>query len=271
MYKIILFGASSGSDKVIKMLDFNKCVVIAYIDNDKDKQFSKKNNVDILAPKDILNMDYDYIILTNQHYKEMKKQLICMNVNEKSIIEKPSQLFKYDFNNFAPINTKFTIISDDCFGGYTYNLLGVKYYSPFIWTFIENDDYIKLLERFDYYMEKNLIFVDSKYDYPVAKLYDVTIRFMHCENQEEAKMGWYKRIKRINRDSLYIKMTCDDENIIKRFDKLAFSNKVCFTYHCYSKYKSCVWLKDFQSTKPTCSNNALTTFYDYFDIHKWIK
>jgi uncharacterized protein (DUF1919 family) len=270
MYRIILFGAASGSDKIMKMLDFTKCVIIAYIDNDITKHHSKKNNIDILLPEEIINVDYDYIILTSQHYKQMKKQLIELNVDEKIIIEKPSQLYKYDFNNFKSINTKFTIISDDCFGGYVYNLLGVEYSSPFLWTYIENDDYITLLENYDNYIQKELIFINSKYNYPTAKLGDATIQFMHCENEHEAKQCWYKRIKRMN-SNLYVKMTCDNEDIIKRFNKLPFKNKVCFTYNCYDNYESCVWIKDFKSIEPTCNSNVLTTFLDHFDIYKWIK
>jgi uncharacterized protein (DUF1919 family) len=270
MYKIVLFGAASGSDKVIKMLNLSKCNIIAYIDNDSLKYGSKRNNIEIHSPFKLLELQFDYIILTNQHYKYMKNQLIDMGIDNKCIIEKPSQLYKYEFNNFKKTDTKFSIISDDCFGGYVYNMLGIKYSSPFIWTLIENKDYIKFLENYKYYMNKKLIFIDSKYNYPIAKLGDIIIKFIHCEDENEAKNGWNKRSKRIC-NNLYIKMTCDDEKIIKRFDELPFNNKVCFTYHCYNQYRSCVWLKDIQNVNPMCRNNGLTIFYKYFDVYKWIK
>lgn len=46
---------------------------------------------------------------------------------------------------------------------------------------------MKFLERLDYYLKQPLVEVKSDKDYPVAKLDDITIYFMHYSSFDEAK------------------------------------------------------------------------------------
>ena len=97
-------------------------------------------------------------------------------------------------------NRNFTIVSNNCWGGYVYQEFGLRYNTPFIGLFIYAEDYIKLLKNFRYYMNQELKFIDiskSKYirdvksrkdrrdDYPVGILEDIELHFLHYNSEIE--------------------------------------------------------------------------------------
>lgn len=141
----------------------------------------------------------------------------------------------------------FTIISNNCWGGIVYQYFGIQYSTPTIGLFMMDDDYIKFLENLDYYLAQPLYFIphlESKYNeqlslettakdnYPIALLDDIEVHFLHYESSEEAQRKWDYRKKRINKERLLIKMSqrsSSDLDILERFKKLSFNNKICFT------------------------------------------
>lgn len=115
---------------------------------------------------------------------------------------------------------EFSIVSDNCWGGFVYQHFGLKYRSPFVGLFIFSDDYIKLISKLEFYMSKNLVFIehsesiyakeikDTIVYYPIARLVDIEIHFLHYKDNYEAETKWNKRKLRINYDNIIIKM-CD--------------------------------------------------------------
>ena len=144
-------------------------------------------------------------------------------------------------------STDFTIISNNCWGGIVYQYFGLKYTSPTIGLFIMDDDYIKFLERLDYYLSLPLQFItmdQSRYRekltsestakayYPIAHLDDIEIHFLHYHSEDEARTKWEYRKKRINKERLFIKMSqrsANNRSILDRFAALPYKNKICFT------------------------------------------
>lgn len=144
-------------------------------------------------------------------------------------------------------HTDFSIISNNCWGELVYQHFGLKYTTPTVGLFIMDDDYIKFLERLDYYLQQPLRFIKkeqsrykerltsestAKEDYPIALLDDVEIHFLHYHTIEEAREKWENRKLRINRDRLIVKMSqrfIHGEEILERFSKLPYKNKICFT------------------------------------------
>ena len=55
-----------------------------------------------------------------------------------------------------------TIISNNCWAGIVSQYLGIKYYTPTIGLYFFAEEYIKFLERFDYYIEQKLKIIDTK-------------------------------------------------------------------------------------------------------------
>ncbi|WP_062108634.1 DUF1919 domain-containing protein [Bacillus niameyensis] len=164
-------------------------------------------------------------------------------------------------------NRDFTIISDNCWGGFVYQNYNLSYKSPFVGLFIFSPDYLELLEDLEEYLKKKIIFISptrSKYQevlledntfgkYPIGLLGgEVEIHFLHYKDEKEALQKWEYRIKRINYDNLIIKFADRDLSsyeLIERFDKLPFSNKICFTAKDYPEFKSVVHLKKFTGEK----------------------
>jgi hypothetical protein len=171
-----------------------------------------------------------------------------------------------------------TIISNNCWAGIVSQYLGIKYYTPTIGLYFFSEEYIKFLERFDYYIKQKLEIIDTKdskyYDEMikknhknaiVGKLDDVEIVFLHMKTGKEAIEKWNKRVKRINRRNIIFKFCeqneCSIEHI-KRFENLPFKNKICFTTKEYPGYKSVIWFKD------QVKNEEVVR--DYYESHKYL-
>lgn len=145
----------------------------------------------------------------------------------------------------------FSIISNNCWAGTAvYQPFGLKYNTPTVGLFFMDEDYVRFLEKLEWYVAQPLEFISAKESryyqkltqnggkeilYPIALIGgDVEIHFMHYSSQEEALEKWNRRIKRINWNRLIVKMSIRDngydiDDIIDRFTKLPYKNKVCFT------------------------------------------
>lgn len=141
-------------------------------------------------------------------------------------------------------STDFSIISNNCWGSFTYQKYGIKYKSPTIGLYILGHDFVKLCADWERYFKCKLEFISweqasyhyalvNETPYPVAKLDDIEIYFMHYHSEKEASDKWYRRMKRINPDHMIFKLSqreeCSKEDI-KQFLSLPLPHKVCFSY-----------------------------------------
>lgn len=142
-------------------------------------------------------------------------------------------------------NTDFTIISNNCWGGFIYQMLKLPYNTPTIGLFMYASDYVEFCSNIKYYINQNIEFIEykeSKYynkdkkddiKYPIGKINDIEIHFMHYKSKEEAQIKWERRKLRINWDNIIFKFSqkdlCTRQDILK-FNKLQYKNKICFTY-----------------------------------------
>ena len=109
-------------------------------------------------------------------------------------------------------NYNFTIISNNCWGGMIYESYNLQKQSPTIGVFFMAQDYIKFLKDLREYIQCELEFIspnesrwkdyvknDSRFgNYPIGKLKDIEIFFLHYKSEEEAREKWERRCKRIN-------------------------------------------------------------------------
>ena len=143
----------------------------------------------------------------------------------------------------------FTIISNNCTGGYVYQYFGISYKTPTEGIYFITSDYIKILERPEYYFKHNVKLIDPKEStlaragqnitYPVGVIDDVEVYFMHYPNPQEAVEKWKRRASRMNFNKLFFLLT--ETELMQNGDAERFSsiikerqlNGVCLTLKNY--------------------------------------
>ncbi|BCZ46667.1 hypothetical protein psyc5s11_27340 [Clostridium gelidum] len=178
----------------------------------------------------------------------------------------------------------FSIICNNCLGGFIYQHYNIEYRTPTLGLFFLARDYVKFLSDIKFYLSKQLEFINPKesiyyddfknselsMDFPIAKLYDIEIFFMHYKNEEEVIEKWTRRIDKINWKNLIIVFaeneTCNLD-IIKQFDALPFSNKICFTRDDHPDIKSSCFIEEMKDPKRLWD---VETIMKHFDITEFI-
>lgn len=132
------------------------------------------------------------------------------------------------------INKKFTIFSNNCWGGRIYDMFGLMYTSPTIGLRIDQIDYVRFLSKLDYYLnitpilQKTEINMDTKHNEYVALLDDIKVVFIHYKSGEDAIDKWERRKKRIVKENIIVKLSYSNRNpendriIIDTFSSLPY-------------------------------------------------
>ena len=188
--------------------------------------------------ENILQQEWDYLLIAGQeqNFAQMKALLVSIGIEADRIFSiMVFSLPMFDMEEYVQfVNKKVSIISNHCWGGFTYHSLKAEFLSPFINMFIPQADYIRLLESFDAYMNEKVKYYKNEYEsnlkreYPVALLGDIELHFNHYKSFEEAEQKWYERKQRMNEERLFVEMQTDSEELAERFDKLPFKQKVVF-------------------------------------------
>lgn len=162
----------------------------------------------------------------------MKETLINHYGNKDSLVKK------------HPLkNENFTIISNNCWGGFIYNKYGLPYLTPTIGLLIFSDDFIKFCKELPHYTAATLEFLPftaAKFypflkdcpPFPIAKLDDIEIYFLHYQSEKDAEEKWHRRCQRINWDNIIYKISQRESFTtahIQTFLQLPIPNKLCFT------------------------------------------
>lgn len=143
----------------------------------------------------------------------------------------------------------FTIISNNCTGGYVYQYYGISYKTPTEGLYFITSDYLKLVERPEYYFTHEVDLIGSHesalskrgltINYPVGVIDDIEVYFMHYHDPKEAIDKWKRRSSRMNLNKVFYLLTETElmqEGDAKRFSELMETNKlsgVCLTLKDY--------------------------------------
>ena len=177
-------------------------------------------------------------------------------------------------------NHGMTVISANCIGAFILHDLNEPFHSPFVNLYLSPKDFIRYLQNIPFYQQQELVFEATEKPYPVGKLADIEIHFMHYHSEQEAKEKWQTRSARMNLDNLFIMMTDKDgaqgiayEDLVA-FDKLPFKNKVVFTHKPYPELSSTFYIKGFEDQNQvgdlfTFSGWNGMKYYDQFDYVNW--
>ena len=181
-------------------------------------------------------------------------------------------------------NKKFTIISNNCFGGVLYRNYHLPYQSPTCGLFFMAPEYIKFIYNMKYYLNQNIVEIsidDSKYkDYLkqrnykgiIGKIKDVEICFLHYENINEVREKWRRRAQRICWDRIIYKF--NDQNLctikeLNEFEKFNAKNKICFTAQKYKNINT-IQLTQFENEDYVLEDTKIKNYKKEFDFIKYI-
>lgn len=174
-------------------------------------------------------------------------------------------------------NRNLSVIASNCNGGFILSDLGIKFNTPTINLFFYPEDFLNFISDIKGNLKYELIEEKGDYIYPIGRLNNIKIHFMHYKTFEEAKEKWDLRKKRINYDNLFIMFTdrdgCTYEQI-KRFNELPYKNKVMFTHKSYPEFKSCYYIEGFENNESVgilsdYIGNSAKRYLHKFDFIKW--
>ena len=205
-------------------------------------------------------------------------------------LDQDYRLEEIDSYNRSILNVKDpVIVANNCLGLFIYKWLGLEYETPFIGIGITAKEFIVLLENFQSAMSQDLCQseeLSELFNCPVGKLgEDVSLRFRHYNDFEEAQTKWNKRKDRMKRlvksedgtllsDRMIVIMSYyedADYDTYKRFDELPFTNKVAFSNKNYPEFSSCFYLEGIEEykelwRKDDCGIGRLVDRYDFMSL-----
>ncbi|AMH94278.1 TPR repeat-containing protein [methanogenic archaeon ISO4-H5] len=186
-----------------------------------------------ISVEEMNTQEYDYIIvLDEENYRYIAKDLEELyNIDRSKILSiLPFKIPNFDFRTYVElVNSNLTILTDECTAALIYHQMGLQFLSPTILLKQSKNDYLKFVSNLEYYLSKQLIEIPSEHGYPVGKLGDITLEFIHYHSFEDATEKWYDRVKRVNWENILILMTCNSEESLEGFIKLPFDNKIAFS------------------------------------------
>lgn len=177
---------------------------------------------------------------------------------------------------------KFTIISNNCLGGVFYHDAGMQFTSPTINLAFDGEDFIKFCENLRHYLffDNFNFFTWPGHNYPLARIDDIEVRFVHYHSKDECINKWKTRSKRIIWDNIFIIATDVDgmyqSKWMERFDKLPFKNKIMFVSKEWPQYNWTIQVPAFKNRKfvhilTDFANIHGQRYYETaFDIANWI-
>lgn len=177
---------------------------------------------------------------------------------------------------------EFSVFCNNCLAGVFYHDASRKFTSPTINTAMDGEDFVRFLERPEYYLNQPMQFITwPGHDYPIARIDDIEVRFVHYKSPEEAEEKWHERANRIVWDNLFIVATNHDgagsPEIMERFDRLTYKNKIMFVSQEYPQYEWAVTVPQFKGRFQVRIMTAFANFkgqryYETcFDLPSWIR
>lgn len=283
-YKIVIWGIGGTYNKHVNTLQFLESreeIEIIALTASKLPPFTTVDGYPLIAYNELRLIPYDYIIVMSDIYFSEIVKLAMENGALRSqlipyrILDIPS----LNFNEYIKLKeSNISIIASNCWGGLICRTLGLECLSPFKNLFFEDDDYIRLLQNLDYYLAKELKFVQykeyiyTKQFYPIMKLDDISVHCLHYKDPEDAINNWNRRRLKINYQNLFVEMYTEREDIMKQFLSLdQYKKKVCFVPFESSGqafkldlYPGQTWFWESVNTNTTNETNCLS--YNMIDL-----
>ena len=250
---IIIYGAGNSGYWIGRYMDMCSMDYLCYVDSQITKEEVYLNERKVISPRELRRFDNKKlrIILSPNDFESVLKDLFVMDIDMGwdivCIIPYYEHRFfgykTYDINRFLGYfrnklldNKAITFISNDCTAGEIYKLLDMEPSSPTYYMIIPLEHYIKFLSNIEHYTNlnmkemywmKNAFQRDKKQEYPVGKIDDIEIWFVHDKSIDEARNRWNELSKQFKSDNNNVFILSEPpyhppltERIISSFDEI---------------------------------------------------
>lgn len=240
MYKVVFWGIGDGYNFFTSLHGHDMVEVVALVDSNKGGYYQKIDGISVIKPDNLIaDISFDYLIvgvIDDQTNKEIISKALALGINRDVIL--PLRIFKipfFDFDEYIKIkNSNISILSDRCFAGLLYHKFGMKFTSPTINMFSDNENYLRFLRNIKSHLAEPMVEVEDyiekpyrgMYTYPRGRVGDAEWVFSHDETFETGVERWKKGVERFNYDNYIVTMTIYSEEAAYEFDSLPIKNKV---------------------------------------------
>jgi len=192
------------------------------------------------SPQELLQEDFDILLILTGENGRQKAASIRSTLQGYGL---DPQKYLFDFVACTPgfswrkyrklVKGHVSMLSLNCFAGFLSHSLALRFHTPTINMFFEEEGFIRMMRHPRIYFEEPLEFDRTEYqetlhfDYPVYRLGDVFVHMNHYPDFAAAEATWYERVRRINWYNLFVVMFTERPEIAEAFDALPFSKKVC--------------------------------------------
>lgn len=177
---------------------------------------------------------------------------------------------------------EFTILSNKSLGGEITHDANRRFTSPLTNTAMDGEDFLKFCADPKHYLSCDLeFFTWPGRDFPIARIDDIEVNFVHYKTPEECIEKWKSRAERIVWDNIFIIATDHDgmnhEDCMEKFDQLPYKNKIMFVTKYYPQYPWAIPIRQFKNRFQCRIAVAYADmkghrYYETaFDVPQWIR
>lgn len=240
-YKVIIYGLGEQYNKNVNVIKYHELIrsfKVVGVTAKWTPAYTVLDGYPVIRRELLKDISFDFIVvMSDLHFNDIVEDLIEEGIDRNCIITyRVLQIPELDFQRYVEFkNSRISIISNNCWGGVAYRTLGLECLSPFKNLSLQNEDYLKMIANFQYYMKCELKFCEYAYNtnshkyYPVMCLDDVKVHCNQDTNADDAAEKWNRRRKKLNYDNLLVEMYTEDRDIMERFLGVdGYEHKICF-------------------------------------------
>lgn len=265
MIDVLIWGCGVIYNKIYTVLDFYDLNIIALIS--KNRENFILDGYRVILPEEIVGFDYDYIIVANDFFNEIRQYVETSEVLKEAgcTVDKliPYHVFlnpKFNLEKYLQLKeSRPSILSNFCIGGHLYRQWGLPFLSPTINMYSLGENYIDFLQNYSYYLQMTMErYEETNYikktigveGYTPKGIVDNRIIWYlnHDINPELAIEKWNERRCRINYKNVIAIMTIYTDEEAYAFDSLDIEKKIGF-YQKDLNLESVVYLKEWEDLK----------------------
>lgn len=240
-YTVLIYGIGEQYNRnlnIIKYYEITRQFEIAGVTAKWTPVAQYLDGYPVIGYEEITRTTFDYmVVMSDIYFDEIVRDMTGRGISRERILPyRVLQIPGLDFGRYVQFkDSNMSIISNNCWGGVICRTLGIECRSPFKNLSVVEEDYLRLLQNFPYYMGCDLEFLEyaynknSKKDYPVMRLDDINVHCNHDTDPDEAVAKWYRRRKKINYENLFVEMYTESRETMEAFLKIeGYKQKLCF-------------------------------------------